>query len=86
MGLFSKGIKQFLIYLLQGYRYLISPILGIGSACRFSPSCSEYALLSIKQLPLSRALLLIGWRLLRCNPFCAGGYDPVALKTDPRTF
>lgn len=45
--------------------------------CRFYPSCSVYAMEAIDRLPLHRALLLIVWRVVRCNPFHSGGYDPV---------
>lgn len=44
--------------------------------CRFYPTCSEYGLQAIAHRGLVRGCLLAGWRLLRCNPFSAGGYDP----------
>jgi len=44
--------------------------------CRFYPTCSEYALQAIANCGLVRGVLLAAWRLLRCNPFSAGGYDP----------
>ncbi len=59
------------------HRY-ISPCLP--PACRFYPSCSVYALEALDRFPLHRALLLIVWRLLRCNPFHPGGFDPVPPK------
>jgi len=46
------------------------------ATCRFYPSCSEYAAQAIAHRGLLRGALLAGWRLLRCNPFSAGGYDP----------
>ncbi|MCB0310255.1 MAG: membrane protein insertion efficiency factor YidD [Bdellovibrionales bacterium] len=57
------------------YKLLISPLLG--ERCRFHPTCSEYALESIKQRGFVRGGLLSVWRILRCQPFCAGGFDPV---------
>jgi uncharacterized protein len=54
---------------------LISP--GLPPMCRFYPSCSAYALEALDHHPWPRALRLIFWRILRCNPFCPGGYDPV---------
>lgn len=44
--------------------------------CRFYPTCSEYGLQAIAHCGLIRGSLLAAWRLLRCNPFSAGGYDP----------
>jgi putative membrane protein insertion efficiency factor len=46
-------------------------------ACRFHPSCSEYGYEAIDQHGLVKGTLLTAWRLLRCNPFNRGGYDPV---------
>lgn len=80
VGLFSKLFQKIVVFLLSIYRYFISPFLGIGNCCRFHPSCSEYALIAIQQLPLHRGLALTLWRLLRCNSFCVGGYDPVPLR------
>lgn len=78
--LFSKFFQKVIVFLLNMYRYFISPFLGIGNRCRFHPSCSEYALIAIQQLPLHRGLTLSLGRLLRCHPFCTGGYDPVPLN------
>ncbi len=60
---------------LRGYRRFVSPMLG--SRCRYYPSCSEYAVQAIERFGILRGLVLAGWRLLRCNPFSHGGYDPV---------
>jgi uncharacterized protein len=57
------------------YQLFISPLLP--KTCRFYPSCSEYMIQAITQLGLARGLAKGAWRILRCNPFCAGGYDPV---------
>jgi hypothetical protein len=46
-------------------------------ACRFHPSCSAYGLEAFQTHPFHRALVLTVWRIMRCNPFNAGGYDPV---------
>lgn len=56
-----------------GYRRLISPLLR--PACRFEPSCSTYALWALQTHQPWSAAALVGWRLLRCQPFCAGGID-----------
>lgn len=56
------------------YQRGISPLLG--PRCRFSPSCSEYMILAIKKYGLFSGVARGTWRILRCNPFNHGGYDP----------
>mgnify|MGYP001945090636 CR=1 FL=1 len=63
------------------YRVSLSKILP--PTCRFKPSCSHYALQALTGRGLLAGLLLIFYRLLRCNPFCASGYDPVPPKGWP---
>lgn len=60
---------------IQTYRRFISPLLP--PACRFHPSCSAYGLEAFQKHPIHRAFVLTIWRILRCNPFNRGGYDPV---------
>lgn len=48
-----------------------------GQRCRYHPSCSEYAVQAITKFGILRGLVLAGWRLLRCNPWSRGGFDPV---------
>jgi putative membrane protein insertion efficiency factor len=67
------------IALLRGYQRWISPLLG--ARCKYYPSCSEYAVQSIDRYGILRGSVLAGWRLLRCNPFSHGGYDPVSEQT-----
>ena len=57
------------------YQKLVSPLLA--PRCRYYPSCSEYAAQAITRFGILRGLVLAGWRLLRCNPFSRGGFDPV---------
>ena len=57
------------------YQRLISPALG--SRCKYYPSCSEYAAQAIGRFGILKGLVLAGWRLLRCNPWSHGGFDPV---------
>jgi uncharacterized protein len=62
-------------WLLRSYKALISPFLP--ASCRYVPSCSEYAAEAVARHGLLRGSALGLWRLLRCNPFARGGYDPV---------
>jgi uncharacterized protein len=57
------------------YQLVISPALG--ARCKYYPSCSEYAAQAIGRFGILRGLILAGWRLLRCNPWSHGGFDPV---------
>jgi uncharacterized protein len=57
------------------YRRVLSPL--IPPRCKYYPSCSEYAIQAISEFGILRGLVLAGWRLLRCNPFSHGGFDPV---------
>lgn len=74
-GIFSKIISFPAILLIQFYKKCISPMFP--PVCRFYPSCSTYGLQAFRELPFYKALWLTIWRILRCNPFSAGGYDPV---------
>ncbi|HEV7676241.1 MAG TPA: membrane protein insertion efficiency factor YidD [Candidatus Angelobacter sp.] len=60
------------------YKGAISPLLPV--ACRFVPSCSEYAAEAVAKHGLLHGAALGLWRLLRCNPFARGGYDPVPAR------
>jgi len=75
-------LKKFFIILLRAYQLLISPWLGKN--CRFTPSCSQYSIEAFEKLPIHMALLKTVWRLLRCHPFNAGGYDPVIREEDQK--
>ena len=68
-------MKGALLWLLRGYKRYISPLLP--SACRFEPTCSVYFYEAIEKKGILPGLFLGCKRLLRCHPFCAGGYDPV---------
>lgn len=68
-------MKAFCIVLIRFYQIAISPLFP--QTCRFTPSCSHYALAAINRHGVGRGLLLALRRLLRCHPFCEGGYDPV---------
>jgi uncharacterized protein len=68
-------VKVVLIFFIRGYRLLISPLLP--PSCRFTPTCSEYAIQAIEKYGALRGVYLGTRRLLRCHPFHSGGYDPV---------
>ena len=57
------------------YQKLISPALP--RRCKYEPTCSAYAVQAIREFGILRGLVLAAWRLLRCNPFSHGGFDPV---------
>lgn len=60
---------------IRGYQLLLSPM--VGERCKYYPSCSEYAVQAVRRFGILRGLVLAGWRLLRCNPWSRGGFDPV---------
>ncbi|WP_394757465.1 membrane protein insertion efficiency factor YidD [Rhodoferax sp.] len=64
-----------LMGLVKAYRLLLSPWLG--SACRFEPTCSAYSLQALKQHGAVAGAALTVYRLVRCQPWCQGGHDPV---------
>lgn len=68
-------MKRILLAMLRFYKRSISPLLP--NACRFTPTCSEYAMEAIQKHGALKGTALAIWRVLRCNPFCKGGYDPV---------
>jgi len=68
-------LTRLILFLLQAYKRGLSPLLG--QRCRFHPSCSDYARIAVMRFGPWRGILLTGWRLLRCQPLCTGGADPV---------
>lgn len=71
----SRFAKNTLLLLLRGYKWAISPMLL--PSCRYVPSCSDYAMEAVEHYGAARGSVLAIRRLLRCHPFCEGGYDPV---------
>lgn len=61
------------------YRVVLSPMKRAPS-CRFLPTCSEYAITAVKQRGIVVGTALAMWRVLRCNPLCRAGYDPVPAR------
>ncbi len=70
-----RSVREFAVFPITVYRQLISP--AIPRRCKYEPSCSNYAAQAIRRYGILRGLVLGGWRLLRCNPFSHGGFDPV---------
>ena len=68
-------MKRVLLAILHFYKRRISPLLP--DACIYTPTCSEYAMEAIEKHGVLKGMGLAIWRLLRCNPFAKGGYDPV---------
>lgn len=76
-------MKQVLIAIVKGYRLFLSP--WIGSACRFTPTCSAYSLGALQQHGAAAGSYLTLARIARCHPWCDGGHDPVP-DVPPRPF
>ncbi len=68
-------IKNILIILIRGYQKFLSPLLGKN--CMFYPTCSQYAITALQKYGLLKGSFLAVKRILKCNPFHPGGYDPV---------
>lgn len=75
-------MSRLLILLITFYQKAISPLLGKN--CRYLPTCSEYAIESLRTHGFFKGSLLAAWRILRCNPLGGQGYDPVPPKEDWR--
>ncbi len=75
-------MKYVCMWLIRLYRRVISPLKP--PCCRFTPSCSAYALEAYRKRGFFVGTALTVWRLLRCNPFCRPGYDPVPDKPSPK--
>jgi putative membrane protein insertion efficiency factor len=74
--------RDILIFLVRIYRALVSPVLSLifgssGLGCRFTPTCSEYALEALKTHGAAKGACLTAHRLCRCHPWGGRGYDPV---------
>ena len=70
-----RVVRGIVIAPIRVYQRLLSPVFG--SRCKYYPSCSEYAAQAISRFGILRGIVLAGWRLLRCNPWSHGGFDPV---------
>jgi hypothetical protein len=68
-------VKKILIFLIKIYKKYISHLLP--NSCRFYPTCSEYAIEALSKYGVLKGSIKATYRILRCNPFNKGGYDPV---------
>lgn len=69
------NMKKLLIAVIKFYQKYISPMKG--TKCPYIPTCSQYGLEAVEKYGAFKGSLLAAWRILRCNPFSKGGYDPV---------
>lgn len=76
--IFENSARNFLLILLALYRSVGTTHLG--GSCRFTPSCSEYAVQAVKEKPVFEAVVLVARRILRCHPWGDHGYDPVPMN------
>ncbi len=78
-------MQTILLALIRAYRYLLSPLLG--RHCRFTPTCSVYAMQAISLYGAFHGSWMAAKRILRCHPLCAGGHDPVpGYEDEPQSF
>ncbi len=75
MNTVGAAVRSIFVLPIKLYQKTVSPLTG--SRCKYYPSCSEYAVQAISKFGILRGLVLAGWRLLRCNPWSHGGFDPV---------
>ena len=80
----NKIVTFPLMLLIHGYQLIISPMLG--SNCRFMPTCSEYAMESLKAYGLIKGTFLTIKRIVKCHPFGGHGYDPIPTKMEKNKY
>jgi putative membrane protein insertion efficiency factor len=74
-----SGLARVVLLPVRFYQRVISPALP--RRCKYHPTCSDYAVQAVSRYGILRGGALAGWRLLRCNPWSHGGYDPVSAQT-----
>jgi putative membrane protein insertion efficiency factor len=75
IDLLTRAATALLVFLIRAYQSI--HVAFFRGSCRFHPTCSHYALEAIQLHGPGRGTLLTAWRVLRCQPFCRGGFDPV---------
>ena len=79
----TAAVRSAVILPIRLYQRLISPLLP-ANTCKYHPTCSEYAALAIRKHGVLKGVALASWRLLRCNPWSRGGFDPVTQASTHR--
>jgi putative membrane protein insertion efficiency factor len=79
IGVAARWLRALFLAPIVAYQRFISPALP--RRCKYYPTCSAYAVEAIREVGVVRGTILAAWRLLRCNPFSHGGYDPVEART-----
>jgi uncharacterized protein len=75
IGLMEKGFSCVAVYIIEFYKFFISPVLP--AACRYYPSCSVYSIQAFRKFGLIKGGFLSLKRIVSCNPYGKGGFDPV---------
>lgn len=75
MAKINRMLTNMIVSIFKMYQFAISPLLG--NRCRFYPSCSQYAIQAIQSHGILLGSYFVVLRILRCNPLCIGGYDPI---------
>ena len=78
LSLVSYPLSVILILMVRLYQITLSPLIKAiaGDVCRFYPSCSQYFIEAVRKYGPIRGSIKGIWRVIRCNPWCSGGYDP----------
>lgn len=74
----TSVLRSIVVAPIRLYQTVISPLLP--RSCKYEPTCSHYAVDAVRTEGVLRGLVLAGWRILRCNPWSHGGYDPVSAQ------
>ncbi len=74
LKIFNTAAKRIILFILKAYKLMISPYLG--NNCKYYPTCSVYMAQAIEKHGIIRGFIKGLYRILRCNPFSKGGYDP----------
>ena len=78
----NRLAKVTVLQMVRGYKWLLSPLLP--PACRYLPTCSDYAIEAVERYGALRGSAMAAWRILRCHPLAASGYDPVVKNPLPK--
>ncbi len=72
----QTALREAFLLPIHAYRWLISP--NLKPRCRYYPSCSSYAVQAVRELGIFRGMIVASWRVIRCNPWSAGGVDELS--------